>query len=288
MRLIINADDFGMTKSINEAIIELAELGSISSTSVMVNMPFAEDVVKLNTIGIGLHVNLTQGKPVLQPDLISSIVDKNGVFYDKPELLSLLQSKKISPEHIYLEIEAQYRKLKEIYNGQITHVDSHQGVNKLPLVINSLVRLSNQFDRKLSLRYYKKIYIREHTDHFTLIKPSLEMIPYLGFVRIIKEIYISNKAKKLSKHFNIPDGLLLTKSHNINDVFQALIKFNQKSFLSKDDLLVEIGCHPATNILDLKSTSLTNERVKEYQTLRSESFITTIKELNLISYPITN
>ena len=56
MKIIINADDFGMTKSVNEAIIELLSIGSISSTSVMVNMEYASEAKQLldidNIVGL--------------------------------------------------------------------------------------------------------------------------------------------------------------------------------------------------------------------------------------------
>ena len=63
MKLIINADDFGLSKSITDGIIEGIKGGYITSTSLMVNMPFAkyaiDEAVKKNINCIGLHVNLT-------------------------------------------------------------------------------------------------------------------------------------------------------------------------------------------------------------------------------------
>lgn len=45
MKLIINADDFGMTKSVNKAVAELAQLGTLTSTTVMVNMPYWRQII---------------------------------------------------------------------------------------------------------------------------------------------------------------------------------------------------------------------------------------------------
>ncbi len=61
MKLIINADDFGLSPGVNEAILELGKLGTVTSTTVMTNMPYYKDIVKLlslKNIGIGLHCNL--------------------------------------------------------------------------------------------------------------------------------------------------------------------------------------------------------------------------------------
>ena len=69
MKLIINADDFGLSKSISDGIIEGIKAGYITSTSVMVNMDYAEyaikEAVKNNIDCIGLHINFTVGKPVI-------------------------------------------------------------------------------------------------------------------------------------------------------------------------------------------------------------------------------
>ena len=69
MKTIINADDFGKTQSINSAICECFANGYITSTTLMVNMPFADEAVKLAKENgfwekVGLHLNLTEGIPM--------------------------------------------------------------------------------------------------------------------------------------------------------------------------------------------------------------------------------
>lgn len=69
MKLIINADDFGLSKSITDGIIEGIQGGYITSTSIMANMEYAgyaiDCAIKNNISHIGLHVTLTAGKPIL-------------------------------------------------------------------------------------------------------------------------------------------------------------------------------------------------------------------------------
>ena len=81
MRLIINADDFGLSKSITDGIIEGIKGGYITSTSIMANMEYAEyavkEAIKNNINCIGLHINLTIGKPVLKN---SNLTDEDGIF----------------------------------------------------------------------------------------------------------------------------------------------------------------------------------------------------------------
>ena len=82
MRLIINADDFGLSKSISDGIVEGIKKGYITSTTVMANMPYAEyainQAIENNINCIGLHINLTVGKPIIKND---NLTDNNGVFY---------------------------------------------------------------------------------------------------------------------------------------------------------------------------------------------------------------
>ncbi|HZY24906.1 MAG TPA: ChbG/HpnK family deacetylase, partial [Bacteroidales bacterium] len=91
--LIINADDLCMNNETSKRIIEAYKSGIVTSTSAFVAFPDA--VANLQRIHkeypelpIGLHLNLTEGKPVLSPTEIPSLVDKNGNFYSPDNIIS--------------------------------------------------------------------------------------------------------------------------------------------------------------------------------------------------------
>ncbi|MGA2094374.1 MAG: ChbG/HpnK family deacetylase, partial [Sedimentisphaerales bacterium] len=67
-RLIINADDFGLCRGVNKGIAEAHATGVLTSATLMANMPAAEEAVeiahKLSNLGVGVHLNLTEGKPL--------------------------------------------------------------------------------------------------------------------------------------------------------------------------------------------------------------------------------
>ena len=69
MKLIINSDDFGLSKSITDGIIDGIKGGVLTSTSIMANMGYAkyavEQAIKNNISCVGLHINLTVGKPII-------------------------------------------------------------------------------------------------------------------------------------------------------------------------------------------------------------------------------
>jgi predicted glycoside hydrolase/deacetylase ChbG (UPF0249 family) len=78
-RLIVNADDFGLTSGVNRAIIELHAAGLVTSTSLMARTAATGEAIELArataSLGVGCHVVLVDGEPVLPPERISSLVD---------------------------------------------------------------------------------------------------------------------------------------------------------------------------------------------------------------------
>lgn len=125
MRFVFNADDFGLSKGVNEGILHCYQSGAITSASLMTNTLFFEDAVALihqhGLPNIGLHVNLTEFKSILSSH--NTIVDGHGNF-----MRNIADSKQIEYAEVYAEIEAQYQ--KALSNGvKITHLDSHHHVH---------------------------------------------------------------------------------------------------------------------------------------------------------------
>jgi hypothetical protein len=75
--------------------------------------------------------------------------------------------------------------------------------------------------------------------------------------------------------------MLVTSSHNAIDVFKALAQNPKAKF---ENAILEIPCHPSIDISELENTKLTDERVIEYQFLKSPAFLEAKKNLNLVSF----
>ncbi len=86
--LIINADDFGLTERINDAIIEGHRKGIVTSTTLMANGPAfdnaAERAKTEQKLGIGIHLNLSEGTPMTDPSQLSCLINETGRFYLSP------------------------------------------------------------------------------------------------------------------------------------------------------------------------------------------------------------
>src|SRR6187549_3013840 len=87
-RLIVNADDFGRSRSINEAVVRAHREGILTTASLMVNEPACADAVALARqnprLGVGLHLTLLCGHSALPPERIPGLVDEAGRFSDHP------------------------------------------------------------------------------------------------------------------------------------------------------------------------------------------------------------
>jgi predicted glycoside hydrolase/deacetylase ChbG (UPF0249 family) len=137
--LIINADDFGITISVNDAIIRVFQKGNLTSATLMVNMPGFEDAVekaKANPgLGVGLHFCLTQGKAVAG---VSSLTDNHGSFFRRGELNRKVLTGAIRKRDIVNELRAQLNKFNQ-HLGTPTHLDSHQHLHMNPWVFLSIL-----------------------------------------------------------------------------------------------------------------------------------------------------
>ena len=87
-RLIVNADDFGRSHSINQAVIRAHREGILTTASLMVNEPACDEAVALAKqnpkLGVGLHLTLLSGHAALPPEKIPGLVNPRGEFSNNP------------------------------------------------------------------------------------------------------------------------------------------------------------------------------------------------------------
>ncbi len=149
-RLIVNADDFGLTPGVSRGIIKAHREGIVTSTSVMINMPYAEESLRLAQqeapdLGIGLHLNLTAGKPVSPPDAIPDLVTPTGEFLDADALIDRLAS--VDIRQVKRELTAQIDRFMAIMGHPPDHLDNHHYIAARSLQTASLfVEIARELD----------------------------------------------------------------------------------------------------------------------------------------------
>jgi len=127
--LIVNADDFGLTRGVSRGILEAHQRGIVTSTTVIVNRPIDPALVEAllaSGLGAGLHLNLTLGAPVTNPTRVPSLVDADGTFIrDAREAAA--RAKK---DEARIELGNQIDRFRSLMGRFPTHLDSHHHVGR--------------------------------------------------------------------------------------------------------------------------------------------------------------
>jgi predicted glycoside hydrolase/deacetylase ChbG (UPF0249 family) len=153
MKIIFNADDLGLSKGVNDGILHCYKNGIVSSASFLTTTDYFEDTVALiksnELANIGLHFNLTEGKPILKNH--QSLVSNDGLLQRNIHLSDTLNLKEV-----YYELEAQF--LKATNAGiKITHIDSHHHVHMSEKLVSVFIQFSKKY--KLPLRKINNTFI---------------------------------------------------------------------------------------------------------------------------------
>jgi predicted glycoside hydrolase/deacetylase ChbG (UPF0249 family) len=144
-RLIVNADDFGLTAGVNRAIAELHAAGSVTSATLMARASATDGAIEIArswpTLGVGCHIVLVDGVPTLPPARIPSLIDRRtGQFWSTlSAFLPRLLTGQIDAAEIEAEAAAQIALLQ---NGglALTHIDTHKHTHMFPAVLRAVLR----------------------------------------------------------------------------------------------------------------------------------------------------
>ena len=142
-RLIVNADDFGRSASINQAVIRAHREGILTTASLMVNEPAFEEAVALArenpTLGVGLHLTLLCGHSALPPEEIPGLVNARGEFSNNPPGAGFRYFFQRSlREQLRREIHAQFQKFRAT-RLPLDHVNGHLHLHLHPTVFRILM-----------------------------------------------------------------------------------------------------------------------------------------------------
>lgn len=264
-KLIVTADDYGMCETVNQAIEECIENGIVLSTNVMVNLEYAWDAKLLRdkypNISLGLHWNLTVGKPITDEP---SLTQENGEFFNRDELMNRIKKGLITKEVVIKELIAQYQRFIDICGKPDywnTHENLHVNFLLFDLFFNTAINLEIE-----KMRNHQRVFVKPTNGYTTSIKWRL-LNPLKG---LVLEVWRS-KAEKLGTY--MPDGLLVF--HNENEKFQLTSHLDNIKWHKAN--IAELVIHPAISGSHKYFGEVTNKRVKEYKYF---SDINLVKDLN--------
>ena len=272
-KLVVNADDFGISPGVSHGIVEAFQKGIVRSTSLMVNLPSAQEACRLASgldgLKVGIHLNLTCGVPVSPSALVPTLVDRNGKFHSLPRMLLRLLSARIRMEEIVREWDAQIARARD-FGIHPSHLDTHHHVHFHPALATVLWDLAVKHGilrvRKpgalLKLSFWKTSMFAQGAAYSSLAK--LFALKGMGKLSRLPENTPSWGAKSLWGIGYIPAGEYQT----------ALERF----LPSVNGGITEIVCHPGYVDSELSHwDSWTESREEELRALTSEKTVDLIR-----------
>lgn len=274
-RLIVNADDFGLTAGVNRAIIELHRGGVLTSATLMARASATEQAIEVARstpeIVVGCHVVLVDGVPALQPTELTTLVDaQTGRFHPKLHtFLQKLLAGRITESEIEAEATAQINLLQS-RGLRLSHVDTHKHTHMFPAVLRPLLRaakaagiraIRNPFEPKWSLRATPGLQLARRFEVMLMRRYEAE------FLRLVAE------AGLITTNGSI--GVLATGTLDSTTVASLLKTMPEGTF--------ELVSHPGYNdaALAQANTRLLASREAERNSLQK---IRQFPDIELISY----
>lgn len=220
-RLIVNGDDFGISREVNEAVILAFRSGVLTSTSLMASgeaFGHAVALAKENPgLAVGLHVTCVNGRPVLPFSQIPHVAEKTGAFPTDPALAGLKYFFcRSAKKELFSEIAAQFEKFAG--SGlNFSHVDSHCHMHVNPVVLDAIIEIAQSYGIKR---------IRVPADGFFSALPFLQApIKASGYALVFKLLTLRMKRILGKRGFIFPQtvyGNLLTGNMSLEYVLSLL------------------------------------------------------------------
>lgn len=288
VKIILHADDFGISNEISQNILDCVINGSIARVSVICNTNhIKKEYLPLNK---GLHLNLVEGIPISDKDEIANLINSKGEF--KFSFLSYIlqyyfsgnKKRQILRKELSTEIENQIKKYNELYTITEIHMDGHTHIHIIPFILDIILSLKDKYNiRSIRLPREKFYFGGPCKDYFSsnLIKHII--LNFLSYLQI-------NKIKAAGlRHNDYFIGVLSSGSMTIKSLTKALAVLIKKN----QNMIIEVLFHPGfvknkreinwtKNDVFLKYYS-DLKREKEKKMLLSEEYKELIKHFQLTS-----
>jgi len=264
-RLIINADDFGLTGGVNRAIVECHRAGSVTSATLMANSAEFTAAVDLARaypkLGVGCHVVLVDGKPLSPASQVSSLLLAGETSFrsSATEFAQAAVRRQLSPDQISLEATTQIGKLQDA-GLKVTHVDTHKHTHIFPVALKPLLRAASGLGIGAIRNPFAPLHVINKTE---IAKQPALWLRYMQ-VKMLSRYSVHFYREIRSAGLRTTDGSFGVLATGILDekIFRAILD-------CIPDGTWELVCHPGYNdaALDSVRTRLRASRVVEREVL---------------------
>jgi hopanoid biosynthesis associated protein HpnK len=243
-KLIINADDFGLSSGVNRAVEQAWKEGILTQTSLMPGGEAFDEAVEIAhrnpRLQVGLHLTLVQGRPVLEPEKIPGLVGADGCFPDNPVLVGMkLFFDPTVRLQLRNEIEAQILKIKAT-GIPLSHIDGHLNIQMHPTVFSILAGLMARYDITSFRTTKERLFQNLRLDRSRLVGKSVEHIIF-GTLARYAESAVSNQEITTAVEVK---GVLNSGQMTENYLLATIENLQQGS----SEIYFHPGCLPDTEI----------------------------------------
>jgi chitin disaccharide deacetylase len=286
-RLIINADDFGMTCGVNRAIAEAHRAGVVTSATVMANEAAVDDAIALAgqnpSLGTGCHVVLVDGSPLSQPEAVRSLIEsRNGAGAQfRPGIAHLAiatLSAKVRSNEVHDEAAAQIQRLQS-RGLSLSHVDCHMHSHILPVILRAVLTATREHGIRAIRNPFEPAWAVAATHKSSSLR-SWNRSAQVTILRALRSQFLAN----VQRHG------ITTTSGTIGIAVTGLLDSNLLSRLveAMQDGTWELVTHPGYNDRDLShaTTELKQSRAVELELLTSPATLKLFRkrDIQLTSY----
>ncbi len=298
-KLIVNADDLGLTAGVNRAILETHHSGVVSSATLMANSARFADAVKAAhsapNLAVGCHVVLVDGAPVMPPGTVDTLL---AIRSAEPKRfnssLSAFARRALlggfDPDELVAEITAQIRKIQST-GLVVTHLDTHKHAHIFPVVLVALLRAT----RICGVPAIRNPFVPVEAMPARRFKGQRNLWKRYGQVRVLRSFYAQFRERTKRAGVHTPDGVIgvietglvdsAGDSPNDNSSYSSLLR---QALASLPEGTWELVCHPGYNDADLRvaRTRLLDSREAERRLLISPDLRQFLAEqkIQVISY----
>ncbi len=248
-RLIVNADDFGLTPGVNRAIRELHQSGVLTSATLMARAAATSEAIDIavatTSLGVGCHVVLVDGRPWLNAASVPTLAPGNVFHPTLGAFLRELLTGRIRSQQIENEARAQIQSLQS-RGLALTHIDTHKHTHMFPRVLRPVLRAARSCGIRVIRNPFEPAWSADATPGAPIVRRAqVRLLRFLShsFHRIIAEEGFVTTSGAI--------GVLATgtlDSPTLSSLLHALPS-------NRPDSVYELVTHPGYNDADLATAN---------------------------------
>jgi hopanoid biosynthesis associated protein HpnK len=268
-RVIVTADDFGISTPVNEAIEDAYRHGILTTTCLMVGAPAADDAVRrakqIPKMGVGLHLVIVCGRPILPASQVPDLVDALGRFDTN---LFRAGVRYFFLPHVRRQLAREIRAQFEAFSKtglSLDHVNAHKHLHIHPTVFSMILRIGKDYGLRA-------------------IRIPFEPLPPQGKVSVAEHfvgMWISLMRRRAARYeIRVNDRM-----YGLRDTGRMNLERLKPILESLPYGVSEVVCHPATGRWpEIEDAAYDYQFEEEYRALLHDDVRSAVKDADLISF----